>query len=160
MRGLIIEMATLLAVVLGIYMAIRFSGEFATFIKNNVQWDEKHIEIAAFVTILFGISIGVMFLGKLLTRITHFVALGFLNRMLGAVFSAIKATLIIGSVFMFSQQSQISKSWIKQLEQTSLFYTPIVQINRFIYNNVLEKNLYTEENNNNNIKNHTNYVRE
>ena len=47
-KGLFVEIASLLALVLGIYGAIHFSFYTAEFLDAKVDWNEKTINIVAF----------------------------------------------------------------------------------------------------------------
>ena len=48
MKGLFVEVASLVALVLGVYGAIHFSGFAAELLESKVDWSEKTINIVAF----------------------------------------------------------------------------------------------------------------
>ena len=56
MKGLFVEVASLVALVAGVYGAIHFSDYAASFFEDSVDWDEKYVNIVAF-TITFVIIV-------------------------------------------------------------------------------------------------------
>ena len=54
MKGLFVEMASLVALIAGVYGAIHFSGFAAEFLMDRVSWSEKTINIAAFAITFVG----------------------------------------------------------------------------------------------------------
>ena len=45
MKGLFVEVASLVALIAGVYGAIHFSYFAASFLESKVSWDEKYINI-------------------------------------------------------------------------------------------------------------------
>ena len=83
-KGLFIEIASLVALITGVYGAIHFSYFVGNFLANRVSWDEKFVTIISF-SITFGIIVLVISLiGKLFTKIADFASLGLLNKILDA----------------------------------------------------------------------------
>ena len=101
MRGLIIEMASLLAIVVGIYGAIHFSFFTARLLGELMPSSQQTIEVVAFGITLIVLMLAVMFLAKVLTKMLKAAELGFLNRLAGALFGVLKAAVIVGSLFVF-----------------------------------------------------------
>ena len=99
-KGLFVEVASLVALIAGVFGAIHFSDFAANFLENRVDWNEQTINITAFaitfVIIVFVISLA----GKALTKLADFAALGMLNKLLGGVFGALKIGLILSIVLM------------------------------------------------------------
>ena len=80
MRGLIIEMASLLAIVVGIYGAIHFSFFTASLLDKILPAEKQTLEVVAFGITLIALVLGVMLLAKILTKMIKAAELGFLNR--------------------------------------------------------------------------------
>ena len=74
-KGVIVELASLLALVLGIYGAIHFSGYIADQLANYIDWDKRYVDLAAFGLTSIGIIFGVSFLGKMLTSLAKLILL-------------------------------------------------------------------------------------
>ena len=95
MKGLFVEIASLFALVLGVFGAIHFSYFVADLIESKVDWDEKTMNIVAFATTFVIIVLAISLAGKALTKLADFAALGILNKLLGSVFGALKIGLIL-----------------------------------------------------------------
>lgn len=100
MKGLFVEVASLAALILGIYGAIHFSSFAAEFLENRVEWDEQYLNIAAFAITFLIIVMVISLAGKALTKIADFAALGVLNKMLGAIFGVLKIGLILSVIIV------------------------------------------------------------
>ncbi len=100
-NGLFKELASLIAIVAAIYGATHFSNYAATIITNNVNIDPKYVQLLAFATTFIIIIIGISLLGKILTKIADTAALGFLNKLAGGIFGAVKLAFIVSAIWMF-----------------------------------------------------------
>lgn len=98
MNGLFVEIASLIALVAGVYGALHFSNYAATFIDENSQWDEQTVNITAFAVTFVIIVLVIALAGKALTKLADFAALGIVNKLLGALFGAVKITLILSVI--------------------------------------------------------------
>ena len=76
MRGVIIEMASLLAIVIGIYGAIHFSFFTASLLDKILPAEKQTLEIFAFGITLIVLMLGVMLLAKVLTQMLKIAELG------------------------------------------------------------------------------------
>ncbi|NQY11780.1 MAG: CvpA family protein [Flavobacteriales bacterium] len=99
MKGLIIEVASLVALFLGVIVGLKFSIEAGSQLSI---WglETEYNEIIAFVILLILVVIGVHLIAKSIEGIVKIVMLGFVNKLLGSVFAAIKMALIM-SVLLF-----------------------------------------------------------
>ena len=93
-RGFFVEIASLLALVLGVFGALHFSSFTAHLLSNYIEWE--YLSLLAFALTFIGIIIGVAWIGKLLTKLAKVILLGFLNRLLGAIFGTCKWLVICG----------------------------------------------------------------
>ena len=98
-RGLVLEFTSLLALVLGIYGASIFSKMTFEYLSNWLDIESSYLSVASYAITFISIVIIVSLGGKLLTLLLKMVALGFINRMMGAIFGGIKVLLIL-SIFI------------------------------------------------------------
>ena len=91
-KGLIISLASLVGLILGVYGAIQFSGFTANYLNNH--W-EIQIPILSFALTFLLILLLIYFLGKLLEKVVNMMALGVFNKIGGAIFSALRMSLIL-----------------------------------------------------------------
>jgi len=65
-KGLIIEAATLGALILGLYFAIFFSDFAASLISQNINIEAKYIGAISFVVTFVAVVFGIIAIGKML----------------------------------------------------------------------------------------------
>lgn len=145
MKGLFVEVASLVALVAGVYGAIHFSYFIGDWLKDSVTWDEKYVSLAAFAGTFVVIIIVIALLGKILTKIADFASLGILNKILGGVFGALKIGLILSVAFIFFGKMNDTIPFVSQdsLEE-SILYKPVKKIAPTIFPSII-KDGETEE---------------
>lgn len=137
MRGLIIEMASLLAIVVGIYGAIHFSFFTASLLDKILPAEKQTLEVVAFGITLIVLVLGVMLLAKILTKMIKAAELGFLNRLGGAFFGLLKSIVIVGSIFVFLERTFQTEKWLSTSALSeSVLYKPVKSVSQVVYANV------------------------
>lgn len=128
-NGLIKEIASLAALILGIWGAIKFSDFTAGKLYDYFDMSGQYVGIIAFI-ITFGIiAVLIHFVGILVDKILDAASLGFLNRLLGIVFSAIKSVLIMSVLFVILNALDSRRPFLpKEKINESMFYNPISDI--------------------------------
>ena len=106
LKGLVMELSSIFALLLGVYCSIKFSDFTFTFVSDKFPQiienvNENYLKIASFAFTFFLIIVLISIVGKALTKILKMVFLGFLNKMLGGVFGVIKFALILSICFIF-----------------------------------------------------------
>ncbi|GEQ85016.1 hypothetical protein ULMS_05240 [Patiriisocius marinistellae] len=148
-QGLFSTLASLLGLILGVYGAMYFSGYAADYLANNVDWNEQTIQLAAFAITFLVILVAISIAGKLLTKVADFAALGFLNKLLGGLFNAIKFAFIISVLFMFINASTAASGFVisEEKKADSILYEPVASIAPLMLPHILkEVETYKEEN--------------
>ena len=137
MRGLIIEMASLLAIVVGIYGAIHFSFFTASLLNKILPAEKQTLEVVAFGITLIVLVLGVMLLAKIFTKMIKAAELVFLNRLGGALFGLLKSIVIVGSIFVFLERTFQTEKWLSTSALSdSLLYNPVKSVSQVVYANV------------------------
>lgn len=137
-NGLIIELASLAALVLGLFGAIKFSSITETFLIEHIN--SSHIGIIAFIVTFIAIVIGVHLIAKMVDKLISAIALGVINRILGALFSLLKYAFIISVIlailgsfektYSLIPEEQKDKSHLYEpLRSTAPFVFPYLQFN-------------------------------
>lgn len=127
-KGFINELASLLSVILGVFGAYYFADTLQVYFKKWFDWNVEYIQLFAFIIVFISIVIAVTLIGKAVTKLVSYIALGLINRMLGGVFGAFKVALIllvVGIIFMTLNQNEILVKKDKLYESTA--YTLIEQ---------------------------------
>ncbi|TXD50091.1 CvpA family protein [Polaribacter sp. IC073] len=139
MKGLFIEVASLVALIGGVYGAIHFSYFIGDFLKESVSWSEEYISLAAFAGTFIVIIIIISLLGKMLTKLADFAALGIINKLLGGVFGALKIGLILSIVFIFFGKMNDTIPFInKETLEESILYKPVKKIAPTIFPSIIK----------------------
>lgn len=137
-RGLFIEITSLLGLVLGVYGAIHFSYYLASILESSVNWDASLIQIVAFAGTFLVIVIGLVILGKLLTKIAETILLGFFNKVLGALFGLLKVGLILSVILIiFGQFNKTLKFMDGSKVKQSSLYEPVKNFAPAIFPNLI-----------------------
>jgi membrane protein required for colicin V production len=133
-KGLIISVASLLALVLGIYVAIHFSSFFGVYIDKWLHPDPKNLKIFSFALTFVFVVIIVRLIGWGLDKLVKAVALGFVNRILGIAFNVMKWVLILSVLISIGDSSERTRKIINEnTKDESYLYRPISKIAPFIF---------------------------
>jgi membrane protein required for colicin V production len=144
-KGLFVEVASLVALIAGIYGAIYFSDFAAQFLESRVDWNEKTINITAFAITFVIIVLAISLAGKALTKLADFAALGILNKLLGGVFGALKIGLILSVVLMIFNTMNRTLPFIEDEElQDSILYKPVKSLIPMIFPYLIKEDLSAE----------------
>ncbi|MBG0860294.1 MAG: CvpA family protein [Bacteroidales bacterium] len=127
--GFVREVASLAALILGIWGAIKFSSLTAEKLYEWFDMTGQYVGIIAFL-VTFGIIVLIIhFIGIIADRIIDTIALGFLNRILGMVFGLFKSMLILSIFFVILNAIDARKPFLpKETIEESKFYNPIADI--------------------------------
>ncbi|SFW43166.1 membrane protein required for colicin V production [Sinomicrobium oceani] len=139
-KGLFVEVASLVALVLGIYCAMHFSYEVGSYMEKHVDWEPRYVNLIAFILVFCVVIILVSLAGKMLTKMADFAALGLLNRMLGGLFGGLKVAVILGALLVFFEATDNVMSFVDaQKKRTSLLYEPVKNLGETVFFFVLRK---------------------
>lgn len=139
-NGLFVELASIVALIAGIFGAIHFSYIAGNYLAENMQWDERYINLTAFIITFIIIVIAVNLAGKILTKIADFAMLGLLNKIAGALFGALKVAIILGALLIFFERVNASVGLVKrETMKNSVLYGPVKEIGAFVFDAVLKK---------------------
>lgn len=126
MKGFFVELASLIALVAGVYGAIHFSYILKDFLGGLVSWEEKYLHLVAFALTFILIVVLISVIGKVLTKFSNFVALGLINRLLGGIFGFFKMAFLLSLVLLFLNRIDQNGDLIgKQKLETSVLFGPV-----------------------------------
>ena len=139
MKGLFIEVASLVALIGGIWGAIHFSYFVGDFLEESVTWSEKQISLAAFAITFILIIVVVSMLGKFLTKLADLAALGLVNKILGAIFGILKVGLVLSIVFVFFHRLNGTISFVdEETLEESVLYESVKSIAPAIFPSIIK----------------------
>ena len=126
-KGFFVELAGLVALILGIYAAIHFSDRMFSFLQLFITWEEKYLTILAFALTFTLVVIIISIIGKVLTKMAGILALGLVNRLLGAIFGMLKTAFLASIFFMFLNQSEAFRIE-EETKEGAVLYPPVEKL--------------------------------
>lgn len=139
-NGLFVELASLVALIAGIFGAIHFSYVAADYLNQRISWEDKYIQITAFLITFIAIVLVVQLAGKLLTKIADFAMLGLLNKIAGGIFGALKVAVILGALLIFFERAASTVGLVnEETKKDSILYFPVRDIGAFVFSQVFRK---------------------
>lgn len=140
-KGLFVEVASLLALLLGVYGAVHFSNYASEFLSNYFDWSEKTMSIISFATTFVVIVLAVSLAGKALTKLANFAALGVINKLLGGLFGGLKIVLILSVLILVFERINSTFSFVSNEElESSVLYEPVGALAPMILPQFIDEN--------------------
>ena len=103
-KGFIIEVAGIIALILGVTGSFKFARILEVSLNSYVDWSPKTIQIASFIILFIIILYAVSLLAKMITKTLKIIALGMINRVFGGIFGLLKWCVILSSLVLVSQE--------------------------------------------------------
>ncbi len=133
-RGLIIELCTLMALVLGVFGAAEFGDIAAEFLQSEFNTDPRLSLVLAFTILFILIVVVVHFFGKVLSKVIKMVALGLVNKLFGMLFGGAKFLLIVSALLFVFEGFPLTSSLIPvKWKSDSLLYQPVSDVALQLY---------------------------
>lgn len=126
-KGLIVELASLVALVVGVLAGFYFSDFVSAWIENSFNYHGKYINVISFIIIFIAVIVLMQILARIIEKAVKMIALGFMNKLAGAVFSVLKAAVILSVIIYFMNRFDDDRSLIKtETRQNSLLF-PVIE---------------------------------
>jgi membrane protein required for colicin V production len=136
-NGFFVELASLFSLLLGVFIALKFSFYTREFLEKLVKWNPVFIQIVAFALTFILVLVAIHFLVKSITKIARFAALGWLNTIGGAVLSVLKMMLTLSVLLNLMAKINVNNYFLsKETIQKSALYLPIQEVAKAIYPNL------------------------
>ena len=141
LNGLVKELASILGIIFGIYLAKNYYSFLDQKLYLLFESEANYLSLISAV-IIFLLTIMIFkIVASFLTKFLKLIALGLLNKIIGAIFGVLKSLLILCVIiFVFSKINNAVNIIEKDKLQESFIYTEIERINKL----TIEKN-YTEK---------------
>jgi membrane protein required for colicin V production len=147
-KGLFVEVASLVALIAGIYGAIHFSNFIKDLLITRVSWEEKYITLVAFAITFIAIVLVITLIGKLFTKMADFASLGLLNKLLGGVFGVLKTGLIFSVILLlFSKLNNKLPFLSDEQQESAVLYKPLKNLAPTIFPQFVKVDEGGKENN-------------
>jgi len=128
-NGLIIEVFTLLALLVGIYAGIHFSEGTANLMKEHWGFTSEYLPIIAFTFTMLGVGAMVYFGGKFLEKVVDISGLSIANKLGGLGFAILKALYILSIIIvMVESYDEKGEFMAQETKDASLLYMPVKKV--------------------------------
>lgn len=95
-KGFIAQVVAIISIVLGVWLSVKFTSIVGNWLSQWIQTSEQLINVISFAVIFIAVAVILYTIGKLLEKTIRIIMLGWLNRLLGALFAMLKCILILG----------------------------------------------------------------
>ncbi len=138
-NGLLVEIASIIALIAGLYGAIHFSYIVGDYLASHWDWNERTMSLISFIITFFIIVILVIMAGKLLTKVAELAMLGLLNKIAGGLFGTLKVAIILGALLIFLESVNKNLRLINEESiAESVLYEPIRNIGALVFSTVIK----------------------
>ena len=133
-KGFLEQALALAGVVLSVWAAFRFSSLVCTWLKPYVDVSETTLNVISFALILVAISILVLLVAKLLTKVAELAMLGWLDKILGLVFALAVNALVIGVFIILFDTLNAKFGLVKpEVLDGSIVYTSLRDLSYLVF---------------------------
>jgi len=132
-RGLVFEVLMLIGLILGLYIAFKFSDLLHGWVSALFDTHGVVVPVISFVIVFLAILLVTILLARFLESILKITALNPFNKIAGALFGILKYALIV-SVVLWLLRS-LDPYWTiinKKTKQESVLYKPVLKISSII----------------------------
>ena len=138
-NGFFVELASLISILLGIFLAIKFSYLTKSYLEQHASWDPKTVQVVAFALTFMVVIVGVSMLAKVFTSIANFAFLGFANSIFGALLGLLRTVLVMSILLNLFQKINADHTIIsKESKEKSKLFLPVKDVSKMIYPSISE----------------------
>jgi membrane protein required for colicin V production len=144
-NGFVIELFTLLAILVGIYVGIHFSDFVAEWMKSTFEWDSPYLPVIAFTITFLGVGAMIYFGGKLVEKMIKVVHLSPVNKAFGIVFAVLKMLYILSVILvLIDSYDEKGDFFPENTKESSLLYEPVKNISTTTVPALAESTIFIE----------------
>ncbi|MCX6269146.1 MAG: CvpA family protein [Bacteroidetes bacterium] len=121
-KGIIISLASIVALVLGIYMAVHFSNYLDSTLMEHLHPSRKWLPIISFSITLLLVVIVVMLIAKLTEKLVDVVGMGFFNQVGGAALGLVKGIILISILIFIIKSIDPKEKWLTVKDKKGSFF--------------------------------------
>jgi len=128
-KGIIIGLATIVALLLGIYISVHFSNYLDATLLEHLHPSRKWLPILSFSITFILVVIAVMLVAKLAEKLVDVVGMGFFNHLGGAALGLVKGVILISILAFILSSLDHKGNWISDKDKKgSFFYNHIAEV--------------------------------
>ena len=128
-KGFILSIASFIGFFLGIIVSFRLAGSIQELLMAITGSDGRYLYVVGFLLCFALVVALVHLIGKIIEKGIKMVALGFLNRIAGAAFGALRSLLILSAlIYALSYIDPEDRLITVEQQEGSVFYQPLEKI--------------------------------
>lgn len=129
MSGFIRSLSVFIGLILGITLAQAYASDLSPAIQEWFTLSAKQCLSLAYVIIFIAVMILVAIIARLLDKFLHLILLGWLNKLLGAIFGFFKWAIILSFFIMVIEYANNKFEFLSpEKKSESLLYEPIKKV--------------------------------
>jgi membrane protein required for colicin V production len=128
-KGIIISLASITALILGIYAAVYFSNYLDATLMEHMHPSRTWLPIISFAITFLLVVIAILIIAKLAEKVVDVVGMGFLNHLGGAALGLVKGVILISILLFITTNLDPKGKWITRSDkQGSYFYSRVSEV--------------------------------
>lgn len=133
-NGFIKEVAGLVGIIGGVYLASRFAQEAGTFIDANIYQIQNtaSLYLIGFISVLIVFWLISLLVGKILESLLHMSGLGFIDKLAGFFIGSMKIFLIFSILAITLSNISFIKERMDTVFEKSFMYPIFIDVGKFI----------------------------
>lgn len=133
-RGLIFEIAMLIGLVLGLYIAFKFSGLLESLVGKMVDASGNTLYLITFFVVFISVILILVLLGKMLEQVLKVGKMDNLNKAAGAAFGLCKFALVVSVVLsMFRPVDARYEILPAKIKSEAILYQPVIKFSQYLF---------------------------
>ncbi|WP_294823433.1 CvpA family protein [uncultured Flavobacterium sp.] len=133
-KGLFVELASLISLIAGVFVAVKFSQLTASILEGTLSDDPATAGVIAFAITFLAVVISIALLAKVFTKLADYSGLGLMNRVLGGVFGFMRMALVVSVLLNFFLKLNFDHELVKKETLSgSFFFYPLVEVSAYIF---------------------------
>jgi len=140
-NGLIKEIAGLLGIIAGVFIASSYAEDFGTWIGSNIINIDSPtaLNMIGFLALLTLIWLAFILIGILLSKLISISGMGIIDKLFGFIFAGGKIFVIVSTIVYALSNIEIIKKTTEKYVANSFMYPLYYETGKFIINIDLEK---------------------
>jgi membrane protein required for colicin V production len=133
-RGFVLQLASLAALLGGVFAALKLSGFTARFLSEHWNFGYEYLYLVSVALTFILVFILVNLVGEWVNSIVETAHLTLLNKLAGALFNVCKVMIIAGLIIVFIDRVDSRTHFVpEKIRKGSLFYKPVTSAVLFLF---------------------------
>ena len=133
-RGIIFEIAMLIGIVLGLYLAFKVSSLFEGLVAKMVDASGHTLHMITFFVVFIAVVLIMVLFAKFLEGILKIGKMNTLNQVAGAVFGMLKFALVVSVVLSVFRPVDAQLGLLSaKTKSESWLYQPVVAVSQYLF---------------------------